>query len=168
MLALLRRLHDARKSGLPIEIFFFDDPDRLGSGRRDDGESSRKDFDGRSVECLEALDGLLSDGSFAVTVIPAELHCFYQGPGRSGGQFSILIEAPSPVEANAYFKRFGTTKGSTPPQGSGLLGLTDHRGKFVFSVSIRGGTRTSWTSSSPKRNATSSAQARRPVSSTSQ
>ena len=36
MLALLRRLREARNSGLPIEIFFFDDPDRLGSDHRDE------------------------------------------------------------------------------------------------------------------------------------
>jgi hypothetical protein len=36
VLGLLRTLRDARQSGLPVEIFFFDDPDRLGLDRRDE------------------------------------------------------------------------------------------------------------------------------------
>jgi hypothetical protein len=36
ILGLLRKLRDARQSGLPIEVFFFDDPDRLGADRRDE------------------------------------------------------------------------------------------------------------------------------------
>jgi hypothetical protein len=36
VLALLRRLRDARKSGLSIEVFFFADQDRLGIDRRDE------------------------------------------------------------------------------------------------------------------------------------
>jgi hypothetical protein len=36
VLGLLRTLRDARRSGLPVEIFFFDDPDRLGIDRRDE------------------------------------------------------------------------------------------------------------------------------------
>src|SRR2546430_9350177 len=37
VLGLLRKLREARRSGLTIEVFFFDDPDRLGMERRDEG-----------------------------------------------------------------------------------------------------------------------------------
>jgi hypothetical protein len=36
MLGLLRKLRAARRSGLSIEVFFFDDPDRLGIEHRDE------------------------------------------------------------------------------------------------------------------------------------
>jgi hypothetical protein len=36
VLGLLRNLREARKSGVPVEVFFFDDPERLGPERRDE------------------------------------------------------------------------------------------------------------------------------------
>ena len=62
-----------------------------------------------------------------------QMHCFYNGPAKSGGQFSILTEAAEGPQADAFLNR----RGSTPPAGSGLIGGTYKEGKIVFSVSIR-------------------------------
>jgi hypothetical protein len=62
-----------------------------------------------------------------------QMSCFYQGPGESGGQFSIMTESASGPQADAMLKG----PGSAPPAGSGLIGGTYKQGSIIFSVSIR-------------------------------
>jgi len=58
--------------------------------------------------------------------------CFYTGPAHSGGQFMILTETAGP-QADAML----TSRGSSPPPGSGLVGGTYKQGTVLFSISIR-------------------------------
>src|ERR1700682_5545086 len=62
-----------------------------------------------------------------------QMHCFYNGPAKSGGQFSILTETAEGPQADAYLH----SPGSAPPAGSGLIGGTYKEGKIIFSISIR-------------------------------
>ena len=59
--------------------------------------------------------------------------CFYQGPPKSGGQFTILTETASGPQADAMLNR----RGSSPPPASGLIGGTYRQGSTIFSISIR-------------------------------
>ncbi len=59
--------------------------------------------------------------------------CYYTGPAHGGGQFRILTEVASGPQADAML----TSRGSTPPAGSGLEGGTYKEGTIIFSVSIR-------------------------------
>jgi Flp pilus assembly secretin CpaC len=59
--------------------------------------------------------------------------CFYQGPENTGGQFMILTETASGAQADAMLNR----RGSTPPEGSGLIGGAYRQENIIFSVSIK-------------------------------
>lgn len=61
------------------------------------------------------------------------MSCFYEGPGKTGGQFTILTETASAPGADAMLNR----RGSAPPPGSGLVGGTYKEGTIIFSVSIK-------------------------------
>lgn len=59
--------------------------------------------------------------------------CFYQGPPKSGGQFTILTESASGPQADAMLARHGASL----PASSGLIGGAYRQGSILFSVSIR-------------------------------
>jgi hypothetical protein len=110
-----------------------------------------------NIKMASAMVALLASSAFAAgndscKVLPAEkfseimgykatilknastpMSCFYQGPGESGGQFTIITENASGPGADAMTKG----RGSAPPAGSGLIGGTFKQGSILFSISIK-------------------------------
>lgn len=77
---------------------------------------------------------------YSASVMPASTatNCFYKGPGNSFGQFTILTEAASGPQADAFLHR----RGSQPPPSSGLIGGTFREGSVIFSISLKSNDRT--------------------------
>jgi hypothetical protein len=85
------------------------------------------------VLTADAFSKVMGYAATINTTASTRMSCFYSGPEKSGGQFTILTESAAGPQADAMLNR----RGSTPPPGSGLVGGTYKEGTIIFSVSIK-------------------------------
>src|SRR5580693_3623739 len=71
--------------------------------------------DPRKVLTADAFSKVMGYAATINTTASTRMSCFYSGPEKSGGQFTILTESAAGPQAVAMLNR----RGSTPPPGSG-------------------------------------------------